>query len=611
MSQAISTQTPAKRAEVPYSNQNDAAAAQPAKDLESEDGLTRGQWQVGLWDCFTDLMPNCFMVTCCACVSMAQIAHRLGVATYSKALIVCLVVVLSEFVISGIASAAASSSTTVKASYSNDGTAVTYSTSNGSGAAVLVFRAIMILVRVVFALFVMHLRKTTRQRFQIPGNPRNDFIASLCCSCCVLAQMATHIKSYTPGSCDFGPVADTVSIPAMMVSRSHSTDIFQEIREAYLDRRELSFTIRFLGAQTASRVLAQQERLAQLDRNAARSIEMKQQREYQQQEATTLLRTRLGKAPQSKSSAPASVSESVLATPSTSASEFTFDWSPASSMRSSASPRHSRARDCHDEIRRADNQNELQLVEGVHAAAALAMLHWCPMTTALVILDVQNYFTMRHGYGADRTADCTGSGSDEEFDIKRGSESTHASSSKGRSSVEFYERVDNVLIPTIQDVLLASRATEGMEVIYSVVESATRDGRERSRAHKHAGIHVPKHGFGAQVPKRIAPDDGNDIVLSRTGVNVFAATNLDYVLRNLMVTHIVVMGISVLGSVESCVQTALDRGYQVSVLKEAVISLAGPTIGSSKTSSMLESLSKRGVQILSTDDFVDKLQSFA
>ncbi|KAG6580311.1 PLAC8 family protein [Phytophthora cinnamomi] len=183
MSQAISTQTPAKRAEVPYSNQNDAAAAQPAKDLESEDGLTRGQW---------------------------QIAHRLGVATYSKALIVCLVVVLSEFVISGIASAAASSSTTVKASYSNDGTAVTYSTSSGSDAAVFVYRAIMILVRVVFAVFVMHLRKVTRQRFQIPGNPRNDFLASLCCSCCVLAQMATHIKSYTPGSCDFGPVADTL-----------------------------------------------------------------------------------------------------------------------------------------------------------------------------------------------------------------------------------------------------------------------------------------------------------------------------------------------------------------------------------------------------------------
>lgn len=94
--------------------------------------------------------------------------------------------------------------------------------------------------------------------------------------------------------------ADTVSIPAMMVSRAHSTDIFQEIREAYLDRRELAFTIRFLGAQTASRVLAQQERLAQQNRNAARNIEMKQQREHQQQEAATLLRNRLGKTPQAQ-----------------------------------------------------------------------------------------------------------------------------------------------------------------------------------------------------------------------------------------------------------------------------------------------------------------------
>ncbi|KAE8983234.1 hypothetical protein PF011_g21279 [Phytophthora fragariae] len=399
-------------------------------------------------------------------------------------------------------------------------------------------------------------------------------------------------------------VADTVRIPAMMVSRSHSTDIFQEIREAYLDRRELVVTIRFLGAQTASRVLAQQEQ----NQSAARNIERKQQREQQQEEAATLLRHRLGKTPQSKTSAPASLSEGVLATPSTSASERTFDWSPASSMRSSGSTRRSRARD--REMCRENNQDELQQVESVHAAAALAMLHWCPMTTALVILDVQNYFTLPHGYGAKRVTDSVDTGSDEEFNITRETKPARTSPSKGRSSGEFYERVDNVLIPTIQDVLLASRATEGMEVIYSVVESATRDGRERSRAHKHASIHVPKHGFGAQVPKRIAPDDENDIVLSRTGVNVFAATNLDYVLRNLMVTHIVVMGISVLGSVESCVQTALDRGYQVSVLKEALLPLAGPTGGSPQRTSMLESFSSRGVQVLSAAEFVDKLQSF-
>ncbi|KAK1947390.1 hypothetical protein P3T76_001400 [Phytophthora citrophthora] len=208
MNQPLSTETPVKPVEVPYWNQ--PAESQPAgKDLESEDGLLRGQWAVGFWDCFTDLMPNCFMVTCCSCISMAQISARLGVTSYSKALIACLVVVIAEFVVSGIASSAASSNVTVETNITNDGTAYSYST-NDNGGGVLVYRAIMILVRVVFALFVMHLRKKTRERFQIPGNSRNDFFLSLCCSCCALAQMATHIKSYTPGSCDFGPVADTL-----------------------------------------------------------------------------------------------------------------------------------------------------------------------------------------------------------------------------------------------------------------------------------------------------------------------------------------------------------------------------------------------------------------
>ncbi|GMF17966.1 unnamed protein product [Phytophthora lilii] len=214
MNQALSTETPAKPVEVPYWDQADDScpAAKPCaqRDLESEDELTRGQWQVGFWDCFTTLMPNCFMVTFCPCVSMAQISARLGVTTYSKALIACLVVIIAEFVLSSLASSAASSSYTVETNYTNDGTSYSYSTSSGSSAGIIVYRAVTILVHVVFALFVMHLRMKTRERFQIPGNSRNDFCAAFCCSCCALAQMATHIKSYNPGSCDFGPVADTL-----------------------------------------------------------------------------------------------------------------------------------------------------------------------------------------------------------------------------------------------------------------------------------------------------------------------------------------------------------------------------------------------------------------
>lgn len=391
--------------------------------------------------------------------------------------------------------------------------------------------------------------------------------------------------------------AKTVEIPAMMLSRAHSTEIFQQIREAYLDRRELMVTIRFLGAETASRVLAQQESLAQQHRNAARQIEMKEQREQQQQEAANLLRHRLGKVGLTKDAAPTRSPSSAVATPST-ASDVGFDWSPSSSIKSSSA----------DSVRRAlavlhQSEHEDNQAEGTPlSAAALAIEHWCPMTTALIIVDVQNYFALRHGYGDKLAADAGDLGDDG---------SQHSTSSRATApSSEFYDRVANSLLPTIQDVLLASRATEGMEIIYSVVESATRDGRERSRAHKHAGIHVPRHGFGAQMPRKVAPDEDNDMVLPRTGVNVFAATNLDYVLRNLMVSHVVVMGISVLGSVEACVQTALDRGYQVTVLREALLPLSKVS-SDVEVASILEKLARRGVQVLTAADFVANLQSFA
>ncbi|RLN50245.1 hypothetical protein BBJ28_00019500 [Nothophytophthora sp. Chile5] len=387
-------------------------------------------------------------------------------------------------------------------------------------------------------------------------------------------------------------LARSVRIPAMMLSHAHATSLFRQIREAELDCQALPLTIRFLGAQTAARVLAQQESLAQQHQHAALCLEFQQQREQQQQEAATLLRNRLGKA--------------VTAT--VSSSDFACDWSSASSLKSDAvcsTPSSSLESESVVVVSSSgDNQTpEHEEVQDEQSAVVLAMQHWCPLTTALVILDVQNHFTRSHGAAAKLRATAAMEEEDDEPEGRREVET------RGHA---FYDRVDNVLLPTIQDVLLASRASEGVEIIYSVLESATRDGRERSRALKHAGIHVPRRGFGAQVPKRVAPDEDSDIVLPRSGVNsVFTATNLDYTLRNLMVSHVVVLGISVLGSVEACVQTALDRGYQVTVLREALLPFDTFSREDHTIAAMLDGFASRGVQLLSAAEFVDKLHSFA
>ncbi|EGZ07574.1 hypothetical protein PHYSODRAFT_253648 [Phytophthora sojae] len=55
---------------------------------------------------------------------------------------------------------------------------------------------------IVGAIWLCQARTQTRERFQIPGSCCGDCMVSFCCA---MAQLATHIKSYKPGDCSFGP----------------------------------------------------------------------------------------------------------------------------------------------------------------------------------------------------------------------------------------------------------------------------------------------------------------------------------------------------------------------------------------------------------------------
>lgn len=54
-------------------------------------------------------------------------------------------------------------------------------------------------------LWIWHVRAVTRERFRIPGDCCTDCCVAFWCSSCALAQVATHVKGYKPGSCSFGP----------------------------------------------------------------------------------------------------------------------------------------------------------------------------------------------------------------------------------------------------------------------------------------------------------------------------------------------------------------------------------------------------------------------
>ncbi|RLN88114.1 hypothetical protein BBJ28_00015769 [Nothophytophthora sp. Chile5] len=168
-----------------------------------EQGLMVGAWSADFWGCCDFCVPNCWMATCCPCVTLAQISARLGVAPFTRTLVVFFVLVLAHVIAELYPTFTTSSRTqTSNTSYgwrdSRDNSLATSTDNDDSGRSVLTT-----VVRAIIFVYVWYLRQTTRQRFHIPGGALGDCWASLCCSCCTMAQIATHIRSYKPGSCSF------------------------------------------------------------------------------------------------------------------------------------------------------------------------------------------------------------------------------------------------------------------------------------------------------------------------------------------------------------------------------------------------------------------------
>lgn len=131
---------------------------------------------------------------------------------------------------------------------------------------------------------------------------------------------------------------------------------------------------------------------------------------------------------------------------------------------------------------------------------------------------------------------------------------------------EFFGRVRETVIPAGQRLIGACRSA-GVEVIYTVIESLTLDGRDRGLDHKISGIFAAKDSWEAQVIAPLAPE-GNDIVIPKTSSSLFNSTGFDQVLRNLGIESLMVMGIVTDQCVETTVRDGCDRGYLITLVED-------------------------------------------
>lgn len=173
-----------------------------------------------------------------------------------------------------------------------------------------------------------------------------------------------------------------------------------------------------------------------------------------------------------------------------------------------------------------------------------------PALAALLLVDVQNYNCIPEG----------------------GEYANLDPADRDRRYGFFFQTLNQSALPNMVRLQQACRRG-GIEVTYTVIESLTAGGRDRSLDYKITGFNVPKGSFDAKVVDALAPGP-DEIVFPKTSSSVFISTNIDYVLRNLGTRYLIIAGCLTDQCVDSAVRDACDLGYLVTVPTDACATLS-------------------------------------
>jgi nicotinamidase-related amidase len=85
-----------------------------------------------------------------------------------------------------------------------------------------------------------------------------------------------------------------------------------------------------------------------------------------------------------------------------------------------------------------------------------------------------------------------------------------------------------------------------------------------------------KGTWGAAIVDELAPQDGDIVIEGKRGLDTFASTNLDFILRSKGITTIVLGGFLTNCCVESTMRSGYENGYQVITLTDCTAATSVP-----------------------------------
>jgi ureidoacrylate peracid hydrolase len=84
-----------------------------------------------------------------------------------------------------------------------------------------------------------------------------------------------------------------------------------------------------------------------------------------------------------------------------------------------------------------------------------------------------------------------------------------------------------------------------------------------------------KGTWGVEICDQMAPQEGDIIVEGKRGLDTFATTNLDFVLRSREIETVILGGFLTNCCVESTMRTAYEKGYDVITLTDCTAATSG------------------------------------
>lgn len=189
-------------------------------------------------------------------------------------------------------------------------------------------------------------------------------------------------------------------------------------------------------------------------------------------------------------------------------------------------------------IRDLRHTPSLTMLDGVTPAPEIAPAH-----TLLLQIDMQHYAADRHR-GLGRRARDAGRAIEFEY---------------------YFDAVED-MVPRLASVS-ASLRSAGYPIAHVISEGRTRDGRDLSREYRRRNVTSVRDAPDSAVLPALAPMD-DDLLFRKTTAGGFAGTDLDFTLRSMGITAIVVAGVATNQCVESTVREASHLGYDVVLLQD-------------------------------------------